>query len=139
MGKRTHKRIEQINETCTVLRRVQERLVYLRLRYQRTETEPAASEAANELFLSNIFLQNSIYRLCRDYQRLKDFLSTATLNHPDFAVDIAKLNKLRDTLTSSWRLDTMFKMTVPPQSIPDDQIKSVVLQYSPTEPLHDYI
>jgi len=134
MSKRTRKRIEQINETCTARRRVQESIVHLQLRYQRTETEPAAHAAANKLFLSNVLLQNSMYRLCRDYQRLKDFLSTATLDHPDFSVDIAKLNKLRDKLMSSWRLGTMFKMTVHPHSTPDDQIK-----YSPTEPLHDHI
>jgi len=139
MSKRTQKRILQVNEACTALRRVEQSVEYLRIRYQETETEPTAIAAANELFLNNVLLQNSIYRLCRDYRRLKDFLSTATLDHPNLAVDTANLNELRDTLTSRWRLATIFKITVPPQLSPDDQIKSVVLQYSPNEPLHDHI
>ena len=139
MSKRTQKRIEQIVETCTALQRVEGSIEYLRIRYRETETEPTAIAAADELFRSNIILQNSIYRLCRDYQRLKDFLATATLHHPQISVDFAKLNDLRDTLTSAWNLVTMFKITILPKSTPDDQIKAAVEQYSPDEPLHDHI
>ena len=140
MSKRTRNRIEQIGETCTALQRVEGSIEYLRIRYRETETEPTAIAAADELFRSNIILQNSIYyRLCRDYQRLKDFLATATLNHPRLSVDFDKLNDLRDTLTSVWSLVSMFKITVLPKSTPDDQINAAVEQYSPNEPLHDYI